>query len=195
MSRPRRSSTYVIFFTGLTIGLYAGRNWLNFLSIMGVFALSALACLGWIAIMRRKRKRELQPALERMLDELIKTIEGAEKPLERFVIYNVEREESDRIIYHLMLHGGILPAGCSMTYDLKTETAVRGKNAGLIQVKFAAYFGTTYQAGLAYPDYVSLTAPDPWLTERLTKIRALVGDASLSATIYRQNLATAIAKG
>jgi hypothetical protein len=152
---------------------------MDFVTFLSGFVAVALAVFLWMRIARRRRISKLKPELERLLDVMIRTAESARKTLGRFVVYNVKHAETERILYHLQLLGDALPDGTSMTYDLKVETAKQGKNAGLVQVKFAAYFGTTYQCGLAYPDFLSLTKPEPWLMDRLKSIRDLVGEPTI----------------
>lgn len=178
MSRLQRHSTFVFFFSGFVIGLSAGRSWLSFLSIMGGFALSAVGVLVWIPVERRRKMRALRPKAEAMLDAMIALAEKPPQALDKTVIFNGSGRESRGMTdYHLQLR-----AQDGTIHHLDASTLASGRHAGWIRLGLSTHHEKRETSRCDYLGLVDFAPPEDWLSGRLAKLRALVGNISLYAS-------------
>jgi len=147
----------------------AYRPWIGLISVLIGLPLGvAIAFIG-DRRERRRKMRAARPQLEQMLDAMIAMVEHPTLPLEKIAFINSsDRRKDGALGYRLHLHGETGRYALETTTDRKDRMCVQASRHE--KEKKAEY--------VYYPEIVGFSKPEPWLTERLQKLRALVGDIS-----------------
>lgn len=134
--------------------------------------LGAIGPYLWFRRRTRRKAAEARPKIEALLDEMIRIVTERRKPLDRLVgmndvrIVNDERRNRD-----LSLHLG------DDTYYLDVTVRLEGRKAGWASVSLSRHRGDNVLR-VHWPDLAEYLPPEAWLTGRLERLDALVGEAS-----------------
>lgn len=154
---------------GILFSLAFG-SWLGLISVLAGFPLGIAIAMTGAWRTRRKKMRTARPQLESLLDAMIAMVEQANVPLEKIVFINESDRQKDGALTHrLSLHGETL-------YSSETTTDRKGR----MRVNASRHWRRNAEKmqRADYPDLTGFAKPEPWLTERLQKLRTLVGDVS-----------------
>ena len=179
MTKTLRYYPIFLFFYGIGLGVSTNLSWLPFFGFLIGLVIMSIGWMIWIPLNRRRKMRARRPQLELLLDEMIRLVEHPARLLEKIVVYNTSRQSGDKIVYYLQVRVD------AQSYSLQTSTTTVGHHAGWMYVCAAQYdFKGKGKADLRldYPDLASFARPEPWLIERLEKLRSLVGNVSLYET-------------
>ncbi len=173
MTKWKRLLPFTTLFAVITLAVLMSQSWLNFFSVLVGFALAAIGLAIWVPLNLRKKMRTRRPQLEQFLDEMIRLVEHPARPLEETVIYNASYHGANgEIRYNLQVNGDV------QNYFLNTWITTPGRHAGRINVHAKRFAGKAYNLDIKYPDLASFVRQEPWLFERLVRLRALVGNVS-----------------
>ena len=170
------------YLAGFGMGFFAGRSWLNAGALVVGFLLVTVYWLIRTPVERRRKMRALRPQVEDLLDKMIALAAQPAAAMEKIVIFNESgREGFETRAHHLQLRE---PDGTRRI--LRSTVLEKGRRAGWLHVTLSVYRDNERLLGLEYPALGDLAPQEDWLTERLAKLRALVGDGSLYRKIKQR---------
>src|SRR5688572_14624288 len=160
------------FTAAITVGVLfslAFGSWLGLISVLAGFPIGIVILMADAWRTRRKKMRTARPLLERLLDDMIAMVERPARPLEKIVFLNAsDRRKDGALVRRLSLHGE------PESYWLTTTEG----RAGRLCVEARSRGPEKETRRVDYPELAGFADPEPWLAERLQKLRTLVGDVS-----------------